>query len=182
VKRFVEKPDVDRARQYLDSGNYIWNSGMFVWETRKFLEALQEHLPDTYAGLSTAVAAATAEALNTAYREIEDISVDYAIMEKVSDVVALSVDFGWRDIGDWAALYDMMDKDSTRNAFEGPHLAVDTEGCLFVSSKRLIATVGLRDLVVVDSDDVIMILPRERAQEVKQLLEKVKESDREDLL
>jgi mannose-1-phosphate guanylyltransferase len=182
VKRFVEKPDLERARQYLESGNYIWNSGMFVWEARKFLEALEEHLPHTHARLSQATADGRAEALNSAYEEIEDISVDYAIMEKVSDVVALSIDFGWRDIGDWAALYDMMDKDAAGNAFEGPHLAVDTEGCLFVSSKRVIATVGLRDLVVVDSDDVIMILPRERAQEVKQLLEKVKESDREDLL
>ena len=182
VKRFVEKPDAERAKEYLESGNYIWNSGMFVWQARKFLEALQELLPNTYERLSAAFAGHSPQDLDRAYEAIEDISVDYAIMERVSDVVALSIDFGWRDIGDWAALYDMMEKDDAGNAFEGEHLAIDTEGCLFLSSKRVIAAVGLRDLVVVDTEDVVMILARERAQEVKQLLEKVKESSREDLL
>jgi mannose-1-phosphate guanylyltransferase len=182
VKRFVEKPDLEQAQQYLEAGTYLWNSGMFVWQTRTFLQALEEHLPDTHARLTAAFESGDADELRQAYGEIQDISVDYAIMEKVSDVVAVPVDFGWRDVGDWAALYDLMDKNADGNAVEGRHVTVDTEGCLLLSHGKTIATVGLRDLVVVDTDDVLLIIPRDRTQEVKVLLEKVKDAGLEDLL
>lgn len=182
VRRFVEKPDLARAREYLAAGTYIWNSGMFVWQARRYLEALQEHLPETHRLLSEAHASGDAGALERAYGAIENISVDYAIMEKVSDVVALSVDFGWRDIGDWAALYDMMQKDADGNATEGHHVTLDTEGCLLLGQDRTIATIGLRDLVVVETEDVVLIAPRDRAQDVKVLLDRVAEAGMEDLL
>jgi mannose-1-phosphate guanylyltransferase len=182
VKRFVEKPDAEQAREYLEAGNYIWNSGMFVWRANEYLDALREYLPDTYARLSSALDTGDAADLEEAYEEIQDISVDYAVMEREPDVVAVPVDFGWRDIGDWAALYEMMQKDSDGNAYEGSHITLDTEGCLLLARDKVIATIGLRDIVVVDAGDVVLIMPRERAQEVKGLLERVKEEGMDELL
>jgi mannose-1-phosphate guanylyltransferase len=182
VTRFVEKPDVATARQYLEAGNYIWNSGMFVWRAGEYLDALRDKLPDTYHRLEPAFRSGSWEELQEAYAQIRDISVDYAIMERVSDVVAIPVDFGWRDVGDWAALYDMMDHDKHGNAFDGKHATLDTENCLLLSPKKLVAAVGIRDLIVVDTDDVLMVIPRHRAQEVKQLLEELKEQGLEEYL
>lgn len=182
VTRFVEKPDLEQARKYVEAGNYIWNSGMFVWRAGEYLEALREHLPDTYRRLEEPLASGAWDELEEAYRHIEDISVDYAIMERVSDVVAVPVDFGWRDIGDWAALYDMMDHDADGNAIAGKHVGLDTHGSLLISGGKLIATVGLRDLIVVDTDDVLLVLPRDRAQEVKQLLDRLKETGQSEYL
>lgn len=179
VKRFVEKPDLAQAEIYLRSGNYIWNSGMFVWRTSQYLEALREHLPRTYAELQAAVAADDPEALAAAYDRIEDISVDYAIMEKTSDVVAVPVDFGWRDIGDWAALYDLMEHDENGNAFAGRHVDIDTRNSLVFAPGKLVATIGIEDLVVVDSGGVLLVMPRSRAQEVKTLLSHLQDRNEE---
>jgi mannose-1-phosphate guanylyltransferase len=182
VEGFVEKPDRGTAESYVSAGNYIWNSGMFVWRAGEYLEALQQHLPDTYARLEGPFRSGDWDELTEAYARIEDISVDYAIMERTSDVVALSVDFGWRDIGDWAALYDMMEHDDHGNAFDGPHAYIDTENCLMLSPKKLVAAVGVRDLIVVDTDNVLLIVPRDRSQEVKALLEEVDERGHVDYL
>lgn len=182
LERFVEKPDLADAQRYLQAGNYVWNSGMFIWRTGEFLQALAQHLPETYDQLKSAIHSGSEEQLTEAYGRIEDISVDYAIMEKVTDVVALSVDFGWRDIGDWAALYDMMDHDEDGNAFDGPHVTLDTRGSLLFAPKRLVAAIGVTDLVLVDTDDVLLIMPRDRAQEVKQVLEELKEKGLEEHL
>jgi mannose-1-phosphate guanylyltransferase len=182
VERFVEKPDRDTAESYVKAGNYIWNSGMFVWRAGEYLTALREHLPDTYARLEGPFRSGDWDELTEAYARIEDISVDYAIMERTSDVVALPVDFGWRDIGDWAALYDMMEHDEYGNAFNGPHAYIDTENCLMFAPKKLVSAIGVRDLIVVDTDDVLLIMPRDRSQDVKALLEEIKERGHSDYL
>lgn len=181
VQRFVEKPDLATAERYLAAGNYIWNSGMFVWRAASFLEALRQFLPETFAALE-GVNREDADALRAAYETIPDISVDYGIMERISDVVAVAADFGWRDVGDWAALYDLMEKDENRNAFSGQHITVDTEGSLIVAPGKAVAVVGLRDMVVVDTVDALLIMPRARAQEVKKVLERIKERNRTELL
>lgn len=175
VRRFVEKPSLQTAQEYVRAGNYIWNSGMFVWTAEKYLDALRQELPQTYEPLQDAFSSGAVDQLTEAYEHIQDISVDYAIMEKVSDVVALPVDFGWRDIGDWAALYDMMEHDDDGNAIEGKHVSLDTHGSLLLSSQRLIATIGIDDLVVIDTGDVLLVVPRGRAQDVKKLLDELKE-------
>ncbi|HLJ68227.1 MAG TPA: sugar phosphate nucleotidyltransferase [Chloroflexota bacterium] len=182
VRRFVEKPDRAKAEEYLQSGRYIWNSGMFIWRTGEFLEALQQHLPDTYHRLQSAVRSGDREELAEAYAGLQDISVDYAIMERVDDVVAIPVDFGWRDIGDWAALYDMMDHDEDGNASEGKLVALDTHDSLVFAPGKLVATIGIRDLVVVDTDDVLLVMPRSRAQEVKALLDQLKSANQAEYL
>jgi mannose-1-phosphate guanylyltransferase len=182
VKRFVEKPDLERAREYVAAGTYIWNSGMFVWRAAEYLAALQAHLPHTYDRLNEATASGDLARLAAAYDEIESISVDYAIMERETDVVALSVDFGWRDVGDWAALYDLLPKDADGNAIQGRHLSIDSTGCLVLSQDKAIATVGMHDVVVVETDSVILILPRERAQDVKALQTYLEDRGLHDLL
>jgi mannose-1-phosphate guanylyltransferase len=178
VRRFVEKPDRETAEGYLAAGNYIWNSGMFVWRAGAFLDALREYLPETHDRLAPAVAAGE-DALTDAYEHIPDISVDYGIMEKVSDVVAVPVDFGWRDIGDWAALYDMLDHDDAGNAFTGEHVALDTSGSLVVAPGKLVATIGVSDLIVVEDGDVLLVMRRDRAQDVKKILDRLKETGHE---
>lgn len=182
VKRFVEKPTVEKARQYLQAGNFVWNSGMFVWQTKKYLDALRDHLPDTYNELSAAFECGTQERLDSAYERIPDISVDYAIMEKTSDVAVLPIDFGWRDIGDWAALYDMMDHDADGNAFDGEHVTLDVEDSLLFAPGKLVAAIGVKDLIVVDEGDILLVMPRERAQDVKKILETLKEQGKSERL
>jgi mannose-1-phosphate guanylyltransferase len=178
VRRFVEKPGRQTAEGYLAAGNYIWNSGMFVWRADSFLEALREYLPETHDLLAPAVCEGP-EALSAAYDRIPNISVDYAIMEKIADVVAVPADFGWRDIGDWAALYDMLDHDADGNAFAGEHVALDTSGSLVVAPGKLVATVGVSDLIVVEDGDVLLIMRRDRAQDVKKVLDTLKETRRQ---
>ena len=182
VRRFVEKPDRQAAQGYLQAGNYVWNSGMFVWRAGEYLDALQQNLPETYARLKPPAESGDWNELAEAYGRIPDISVDYAIMEKVSDVVALSVDFGWRDIGDWAALYDMMERDAEGNAATGKRVYLDVHDSLLLSPQKLVAAIGVRDLIVIDTDDVLLIMPRGRAQEVKTLLEKLKETGQTEYL
>jgi mannose-1-phosphate guanylyltransferase len=175
VRRFVEKPDLERAQEYVRAGNYMWNSGMFVWRAGEYLDALEENLPETYQRLKPAFESGSWDELADAYARIPDISVDYAIMEKVADVVAVPADFGWRDIGDWAALFDLVDHDDSGNAFDGPHVYLDTRDSLLLSPRKLVAAVGVEDLIVVDTDDVLLIMPRSRAQDVKKLLDQLKD-------
>jgi mannose-1-phosphate guanylyltransferase len=182
VRRFVEKPDAERARHYLEAGNYIWNSGMFIWQAGRFLDQLQRHLPETFTALADAFALGTPEALNQAYEAIPDISVDYAIMEKEADVVAIPADFGWRDVGDWNALYELMEKDGDGNAVQGESVMLDTSNSLLVSPNKPVATIGLEDVVLVDTPDVLLVMRRDRAQDVKRVLDMLKERGDEGLL
>lgn len=174
VKRFVEKPSLERAEEYLRAGNYMWNSGMFVWQARRFLDQLRTFLPETYEALDAAFADGSLQALQEAYEGIQDISVDYAIMEKVSDVVAIPADFGWRDIGDWNALYQLMDRDADGNASEGEMVTLDTRNSGFVAPNKLIAAIGVEDLIVVDTPDVLLLVRRDRTQDVKKILDELK--------
>jgi mannose-1-phosphate guanylyltransferase len=160
----------------------MWNSGMFIWKATNFLDALREHLPETFSALSGAFAGGSPPSLEAAYAVIPDISVDYAIMERVSDVVAVPADFGWRDVGDWNALYDLMEKDSAGNAVEGRSALLDTSGSLILSRDKLVAAIGVEDLVVVDTPDVLLVMRRDRAQDVKKLLDMLKERGADGLL
>jgi mannose-1-phosphate guanylyltransferase len=173
VARFAEKPDRATAEEFVNSGDYAWNSGMFVWKVEKILAEIEEHMPDLYAGLSeiensiaTPHAAAT---LARVWPRLASQTIDYGIMEKARHVAVLPVEIGWNDVGSWAAVYDVLEHDSNANAVVGRHLSIDTRNSLIYSPDRMIATIGLEDLVVVDTDDVVLICPRSRAQEVKQL-------------
>lgn len=182
VKRFVEKPSLERAQEYLQAGNYMWNSGMFVWQARRFLDQLHTHLPQTYEALDAAFRDGSRPALQQAYEGIQDISVDYAIMENVSDVVAIPADFGWRDIGDWNALYELMDHDDNGNASEGTAVMLDTRDSGFLAPHKLVAAIGIEDLIVVDTPDVLLLVRRDRAQDVKKILDELKSRGDEGVL
>jgi mannose-1-phosphate guanylyltransferase len=186
VEQFYEKPDLDRARQYLAQGNFLWNSGMFIWKTSVILDAVKRHLPAMYDLLfplkdlwgTSAIDAAIADA----YGKVQPISIDYGVMEKADEVYTLPGDFGWNDIGSWSAIYDISAQDSAGNALRGDVIAVDSNNCMVYSPKKLTAIVGLKDIVVVETDDALLVVPRDRAQDVRWIVDELEKQGRKQLL
>ena len=181
VARFAEKPDLPTAERFLELGTHSWNSGMFIWTAGRLVEELSRHLPDLYAGLleiDAALAADPAADVAERWCRLPDVTIDYGIMERAERIAVLPAAIGWSDVGSWAAVYDVATQDRAGNAVFGRHVSPDTTGTLIVS-RRLVATMGLEDMIVVDTDDVLLICPRSRAQDVKQLVALVQEHDRE---
>ncbi len=179
VQSFTEKPDYETACRFLEQGNYYWNSGIFVWKLSTIMEEFREHLPRLYSQLLRIDQAIGTEeeekVLEEVWQEVESESIDQGIMEKSSRVMVIPVDIGWSDVGNWATLADILPKDEANNVIVGgEHIGIDTTGSLLYSTRRLIATVGLKDMIVVDTDDVILICPKNRAQDVKKLVDKLK--------
>ena len=186
VARFVEKPDLARARTYLENGSYAWNSGMFIWEVSRILEEMSRHMPELYAGLSQIEASfetpEAQEVLERVFPTLPNETIDYGIMEKADKVAMLPVEIGWNDVGSWSAVYDVLPRDQADNVVVGRHLTPDTTGSLIYSPTRLVATVGLEDIVVVDTEDVLLICPRNRSQDVKKLVNILKSNGDSDYL
>ena len=185
VKAFVEKPDLDRARAYLASGNFYWNSGIFVTCAEVILEEIAFHLPDLHAPLKPLQRLSDEEVhpfLEKVYPKLPAISIDYGVMEKTKRAMMIEADFGWSDVGSWDALYDLSPKDGRRNVTEGRVVLEDCRGCLIQSQGRMIAGVGLTDMIVIDSPDATLILPRGKSQEVRRVVEHLKESGQEELI
>lgn len=180
VARFVEKPDRARAEQFLASGRFFWNAGIFVWRSRAILSALREHAPSVVNPLASALAAATAPAreaaARAAYPGLPSVSIDVAVMEKARDVRVVPIDFRWNDVGSWTAIPDVQKSDVLRNTVAGGAqlLAHDARNCIAYGDKgELIALLGVSDLVVVHAGKVTLVCPRDRAQDVKQLVERL---------
>jgi mannose-1-phosphate guanylyltransferase len=186
VARFTEKPDEVTAQRFLDSGQYYWNSGMFGWKVSAILEAIEVHLPALHAQLMTIGAALGSqeerEVMEEVWRGVEGISIDYGVMERADNVAVIPMAVGWSDVGSWATVAELMPKDAENNVVVGEHLGIDTTGSLLYSSERLIATIGLRDIVVVDTGDVVLICPKARAQEVKDLVGELREKQKDEYL
>ncbi|GAA5195173.1 mannose-1-phosphate guanylyltransferase [Rugosimonospora acidiphila] len=191
IDQFKEKPSYDVARSYVDSGRYLWNASMFVWRVDVFLRELARQQPELHAGL-TRIAAAWAtdrreQVLGEVWPTLPKISVDYAVMEGAAEaglVATVPGDFGWNDVGDFHTLGDVLGSDSDGNVVVGPSdsaekpdmLLIDSDHLVVVpQSGRLIATIGLSDLIVVDTPDAVMVCPRDRAQDVKLLVDRLKE-------
>ena len=173
VRAFVEKPTLARARRFVASGEYLWNSGMFAWRVATVLDLLDRHLPATMRRLRRVAATPVrrrAAALARAYRAIAPISIDHGIMEKAAAVLVVRGDFGWNDIGSWAALADLARGRAERG---GPVVAIDAARYVIDSSERLIALVGVDDLIVVDAPDALLICHRERAQDVRRVVQEL---------
>lgn len=181
VRRFTEKPALAEARRYVASGRYLWNAGMFFWRVSTFLENLRQYLPKTYAALEELAATIGtpryARALGAIYPRLENISVDYAILEPAtrksggSPVHVLPAMTGWSDIGSWEAVYELLAatmrrKKSSGNVSAGPHFALDAEGNFLWSPEKFVAAIGVNNLVVVETPDAMLICPRDRAQDV----------------
>lgn len=182
LNRFVEKPDQATAAAYLASGEYDWNGGYFIGLARTFLEEFARHMPELANTLFTLQAARGSRAykslLAQLWPKLANVPIDYGIMEKTDRGAVIPVDIGWSDIGDWSVLATLLPGDSAGNVVQGDHLGLDTEGCLIYSNKRLVATIGLRDLVIVDTGDALLICPKSRSQEVKRVVEQLKEKNK----
>ncbi len=177
VARFVEKPERPVAEAYLTDGRHLWNSGIFIWRVDTILGQFRELMPHLYATLEPLGpllgTTASADALAVAYPTIEVQTIDYGILERAPDVAVVPARFAWSDVGSWAELYDVLPHDGGGNVLRGQHLALDTRGLLVHSETpgRTIVALGIEDLVVVDTPDVLLICPRARTQEVKRLVE-----------
>ena len=192
VKRFREKPSLPTARRYLRAKRYFWNSGMFVWSARTIREALRRYLPRTAdvladiarkleTGGGTSVARRQ-RVLEHLYPNCENISVDYAVVEKAPDIVGVPLGVGWNDVGSWNALYDLLPQDGETNALRTETLLIDSKGLLVDVPGKLVAGIGLEDLVIVETDDALLVARRERSQEVSQVVKVLERAPREDLL
>jgi len=185
VKNFTEKPDLATAEKFLASGDYLWNAGIFVWSAKSILKAFQESLPDMYALFKAEDVYHTDEEISFIeenYPKAENISIDFGVMEKASNVHVLPVDFGWNDLGTWGSLYNKLDKDSDQNATVGSETIFrDAQGNMIrtQSGKRVVIQ-GLHDYIVVEKDDVLLICPRKDEQDIKQIVSEVKDNFGED--
>ena len=183
IARFVEKPDLQRARQFVASGEYYWNSGMFLFRARRYLEELTRHAPQIAQSCQAAYAAARADLDFTridaaAFEACPSDSIDYAVMEKTDAAVVVPLAAGWSDVGSWSSLHAASDADAHGNVTYGDVLCEDTQGSYLYAQSRLLAAVGLRDHVVIETKDAVLVAPQQRVQDVKKLVQRLKELGR----
>ncbi|MGB5942060.1 MAG: mannose-1-phosphate guanylyltransferase [Leeuwenhoekiella sp.] len=180
VAAFTEKPDYDTAKKFLDEGNYSWNAGIFIWSVQSIIEAFEKYLPEMYSlfhnGMDVLNTEKEAAFIKDNYEKSEDISIDYGILEKGKNVGVIPATFDWSDLGAWGALYDKLDKDKNQNVIVNAGTIIqDGTGNLIRSEKgKVVVVEGLSNYIVVDRDDVLLILPRDREQQVKPLRGEVK--------
>jgi mannose-1-phosphate guanylyltransferase len=179
VRRFTEKPDEQTARRFVEDGRHFWNSGMFIWKASVILEEIARHLPRLSACLTELEGVLGTdkenEVLERTWPTVEKETIDFGVMEKAQNVVVIPVEIGWSDVGSWASLGDLLPADDDGNIVVGTHLGLETTGSLIYSPKRLVATVGVEDLIVVETDDVILVCRRDRAEDVKALVDKLEQ-------
>ncbi len=175
VRRFLEKPNLETAEKFVASGEHFWNSGIFIWRGDKILQEFSRHMPDTLKQMETLVQRGLdAPSFQQDWKGLPNETIDYGIMEKAEHVAMLPLDAGWNDVGSWAALYDLMARDDAGNAVQGNHIGVDTTASLIYSHKRLVATIGLENVIVVDTEDALLICAKDRAQDVKKIVDELK--------
>ena len=186
VAQFVEKPDLETAKSYLESGQYLWNSGMFVWKTSVILDAFREYMPELYGQMlgvyDSLCTGSERDAIAGLYPQLKSESVDYGIMEKAENVLVIPAEFGWNDVGTWDALDDISEPDQDGNVIRGDHLGIDSHHCIVYGDKRLIATVGIQNLIIVDTGDALLVCDKNNTQDVKSVVEELKRRQRTDLI
>ena len=183
VDSFVEKPDLDTAKAYLASGDYLWNSGMFMFSARAYLKELETHRPDILAACHAAIADASKDLHFTRvnadlFEQCPSESVDYAVMEKTDKAAVVALDAGWSDIGSWSALWDVSDKDEVGNSLTGDVIARDTANTLVRADSRLVATVGVDNLVIIETKDALLVAHKDKVQDVKNVVEQIRSDGR----
>ncbi len=186
VLRFVEKPSLKRAKRFLSGGEYVWNSGMFVWKASVILESYKKFIPDVYELLVR-----IGDAMNTPderrvleelYPLIRSVSIDYAIMEKSKNILVVPGEFGWSDVGSWDMLSALYGEDASGNVVVSDFVGEDTHDSVIYAKKKLVATVGLKNVIIVDTPDALLVCDKKRAQEVKKIVEDLRAQGREELL
>ncbi len=186
VERFVEKPDLDTARKYIQTQQYLWNSGMFTWKVSTILQNLETYMPDTAAGLRRiGEAIGTEEETPVLEREFHDFkseSIDYGIMEKAKNIYILTGAFGWDDVGSWLAVERFREKNEFNNVISGNVVTVDTKDTVIQGEKKLIAAVGLEDLIIIDTEDALLVCDKNSAGDIKKVIENLKICNRTEYL
>jgi mannose-1-phosphate guanylyltransferase len=178
VARFTEKPDEATARQMFESGEYSWNSGMFIWRAARILEEYERQMPDFYAQLNSIRGAlgtlGYASVLERVWPGVANLSIDYGVMEGARQVIVIPTEIGWTDIGSWGSLFELLPRDAANNVSVGSHISIDTQNTLVFGGKRLIATMGVNHLLVIDTDDALLVCSRAREQDVRAIIERLK--------
>ncbi|HXG38956.1 MAG TPA: mannose-1-phosphate guanylyltransferase [Bacteroidota bacterium] len=186
VKTFAEKPNLQVAQKFIESGDFLWNSGQFVWRVDVILNKIQQLLPELYAELmkvdQTIDTPQYFSTLEKSYGVIRGISIDYGVMEKADNVYTIPANFGWSDIGSWDEVYRVSGKDEQGNSITGHVVQVDTRNNYIFSQHRLIAAIGVEDLIIVDAGDALLVCKRGRSQEVKDVAEYLKRKHMDDYL
>ena len=186
VERFVEKPNFNLAKSYVESGDYYWNSGMFIWKLSSILKNIKSFMSDTYEGLlkiQSAIGTAEEDSiLKDIFPGFVSDSIDYGIMEKASGIYLIPGNFGWDDVGSWLAVERVKGIDTAANTLTGNVLAIDTEHCTIEGKERLIAALGLKNLIIVDTDDALLIADKNSAGDIKKLLSVLHETNGEKYL
>ena len=180
VKTFAEKPTIGTAKRFIESGDFFWNSGMFIWRSSVILREMEENIPELYQPLAILKGQFKTKNFSTklkkAFSAIKSTSIDYAVMEVSKNVYMVKGEFEWNDLGSWDALYELSSKNKDGNSIEGNVSAIDTKNSLIKTTGKYVATIGLEEMIVIATDDVVLIAPRERAQEIKDLVESLKKS------
>ncbi len=186
VKRFHEKPDLKKAKRYVDAGNFCWNSGMFFWRCDALLEQLRQHLPKTatiLAALPPFGSKTFAEKLAQAFPLCENISIDFAVLERAKNVSGIPApDFGWNDVGSWNAVYELLPRDSCGNVTARDSICLDAHNNFVDARGKMVALLGVEDLIVVDTPDALLVTTRDRAQQVGDVVKALEKAKRDDLL
>lgn len=179
IKTFAEKPNLETANRFLESGDFYWNSGIFIFKASVYLKMVEEFLPEVYDGLMEIKKSIGKsnydEVLSRVYRQIRSISIDYGIMEKTKNVCMIEGDFLWSDLGSWGQVFELSSKDSNGNRIEGNAVLIDTKNSFISSDKGIIAVIGLEDIVVVNNGGSILICNRERTEDVKLIVNNLKQ-------
>jgi mannose-1-phosphate guanylyltransferase/mannose-6-phosphate isomerase len=183
VAQFIEKPPLEVAAQFVAAGDYYWNSGMFVFTAARYLSELERYAPDILAASTAAYRAAKVDLDfvridKAAFMGCRGESIDYAVMEKTQDALVLPLDAGWSDVGSWSSLFDALPSDTEGNVLTGDVLVHDTQNCYVHSSSRLVTAVGMEDHIIVETKDAVLVAPKGRVQDVKELVAKLKKAGR----
>lgn len=183
IEKFLEKPDIEQAKQFIKKGNFFWNSGTFVWKASIILEEIEKYLPELHKGLMEIKkylgTNKEQEKIKEIFKTFQPESIDYGVMEKTKRAEIIVSRVGWSDIGSWKALENHLPSDASGNITSKKHLLIDTNNSIIEGNERMIAAIGLKNMVIIDTEDVLLICPKDRCQEVKQLVERLKEEGKD---
>lgn len=179
VKEFTEKPNIEKATRFFEDGNYYWNSGMFVWKTETILNKLKEHLPDIYNNLKEITKSIgepdEGEVIDKKFSCMNNISIDYGVLEKEEEIFVIPANFGWNDVGSWTALSEINEKDEANNLINSDYVGIDTNDSIIYSEDKLVTSIGIDNLIIVNTEDAILVCNKDNAQDVKKLRKLLKD-------
>lgn len=176
VQNFKEKPSYAKAKEFIDAGNFFWNSGMFIWQAETFARKLKQYSPSLYRfwkKILEALRNKDKDLITSIFEEMPSISIDYALMENAKGVLMCEGNFGWSDVGAWSSLTEIWLKDKNGNALRGENIVLDSKNCFLFSPQKLTALIGLKDIIVVDTDDALLICHKDQDQKVKDIVERI---------